>query len=777
MAEAGLDMALLPPRPTPPILVRIQPLAVAARTVTMSTRTTVASVLFGTGLLLPMAAGADVRVFHDLEAFEAATAAAVISAPYPAVDAASQLTTLTSGEVEFFRAGGGLYPAEWTQALPGNDLAISGREDFDLRLSRPHHHAAGLVVFEPSCSGCIDSVFTVRVIGQDPGTAPGTPTVLREVVFQPIEDAISFIGFASDLRMVRLEVRETVGSDDNEFFGAVHGRRDRPESIPAGHVPRILEMNQPVDFPVEFAHTFDFDLIPTGAGYLGVALDGIEVMATGGSAWRVEATTPLGGRAARQPDAMETWTVSLPPRSRAVDFRLWESSLTGGTTDSCFETPCYDTRYLVEAFNGSTRIWSADYSPWNDRPNRLTLWSTVAIDRLEIRAEFNNSDDELLGDIRAGNAPLPPGYPQRLAPAEFSAFGEHAAIADGRAVIAHADGIELWRESGGLWAPAGAIDLAVDVEAMDFDGQHLVVAGGLVDGTRRLHVIRAIGDDPSAWPMEPFDYLGSASAVAVDGDLAALGLGELVRIYRRDGGTWQFAGSLLPASPVPGIDAFGRDLGIDGDLLVVGADDNVFYLYRDDSGGLTEIYRQDQPTSPGTPYVDVAGDRVAQQEFAGAVMLYTPDTDGEWGPSALLSQPLPFLNGLGLGNGVRIAGDHIVTLRSFWSSDVADFRQAVSIWTRRDGGDYQRDFVIADPHLSGGLSSRLGSFGDALAHDGQWMLLGHPGTPWCAGMMRDFFGDAGVENYRAVCQGRSGAAFIARLADLGLVFRDRFAPP
>jgi hypothetical protein len=747
--------------------------------VTSVVRTTTGYALLAATSLATSVAAADVRVYRELDEFLEQTEATVVSAPYPDFGADQQVDTLLSGDVQFYRSAGGLFPTEWTPALPGNDLAISGQESFDIRLLRPHHHAAGFLVFEPSCTDCVDSTFLVRVIGQDSGATPGTPTLLHEDTFQPPDDTVAFLGFASDLRIVRLEVRETVGTDDNEYFGPIYGRRDRPGSIPPGQVPRVLEMNQPLDFPVAWERRFDFDATPAGSGYLGVALEGIELMATGTSAWTVQGTSPLGGRAGRQPAAQETWTLVLPSGSHAVEFRLWESSLPGSAADSCFNDPCFDTRYLVEAFNGSQRIWSSDYSPWNDRANQLALWSNVAIDRVEIRGVFNNSDDELLGDIRTSRAPLPAGFPRRIASQDAADFGDFAAVAGGRAILSRSDGFELWTvDDDDQWSAAAMLEIDLALEALDFDGNHLVVAGELPGGGRRLRIFGAAGNDPAAWPVADFDFAPRARAIAVDGDLVAVGRDDdRVAIYRRAAGTWIEAVALQADPPVAGVTAFGRDLGLDWPLLVVGADNDVFHVYRDEPQGLVEVFRQDQPTSPGTQYVGVSGNLVVQQTFAGSVLIYAPDSQDTWDTVAALSGSLPFAGGFGLGNGVRFSGDFIVTLQSFSTAEVSDFRQAVSVWGRRPDGSFTRRFVMADPHLSGDLGALLGNFGKALSLDGRWMLLGHAATPWCRGVERDFFGDNGEPGYRSVCEGRSGAAFVARLDELDLLFRDRFAAP
>jgi hypothetical protein len=116
----------------------------------------------------------------------------------------------------------GLAIADWSSLLPGFDLAISGPEDLDIIASGPVS-ALGLPIVEPSVSGeatdtcnttpCIDSTFSATLMN-------GSVTV-GSFTFNPPNDVRSFIGVSSTIPFDRLIIRETVGSNENEYFGPV----------------------------------------------------------------------------------------------------------------------------------------------------------------------------------------------------------------------------------------------------------------------------------------------------------------------------------------------------------------------------------------------------------------------------------------------------------------------------------------------------------------------------------------------------------------------------
>ena len=525
-------------------------------------------------LLLPASSWATVRVFTDLSNFQAETGAAQISSAYPA---SLQTASFTSGPVTFTRSGGGLFFADWTPALPGNDLAISGVENFDMSFAPPYLHAVGIELIEPvtqSCNAdpCLDSTFEVSVFGNADVSTLGLQAELHRETINFPNDQVAFIGFASDRRIARVAVREISGSDDNEYFGAVHGSVHRPGSVPPDTEVRMQEFNQPIEFPVPFERAFDFGDLPLSGLYRAVHADGLEVIASGQEPWIHVDGSPLGARAARQPDAFEQWTLSFPPGTHAVEFEFYESSLAGTAADSCFNASCFDTRYDLRAWNGPDLIREQRFSAWNDRVNRYALWSNVPIDRLDLRGSFNNSDDELLGRIRLGSRPLPASFPRRIASTEGANFGRQVAVSGDFAVAADRTGFSTWRLDGGAWTRQGRRALAGEPDRAAVDADTVAIARR--DGTGGLlEVYARNGDAPDAWPAPAeFPFSGSARDLDVDGDLIALGLSGHVRLFRRTGSTgWQADGELLP--PGGSNNSFGLGLGLDGGLLVVGAGD------------------------------------------------------------------------------------------------------------------------------------------------------------------------------------------------------------
>lgn len=705
---------------------------------------------------------AEVRVFFDLETFRTETGASQITADYPA---GFRGESFTSGSVTFTRSGGGLFFSEWTPALPGTDLAISGVENFDMSFAVPYLHAVGIEVIEPTCGSCVNSTFEVIVFGNaDVSSLAAQAELHRETIDFP-DDEAAFIGFASDRRIARVAIREIVGTDDNEYFGHVHGSVHRPASVPPGTDVRVLEFNQPIEFPIPFDRGFDFGRLPLSGLYRAVHDDGLEVIASGQQPWIHVDGSPLGTRAARQPDAFEQWTLSLPPGTHAVEFEFYESSLAGTAANSCFNATCFDTRYRLRAWNGPDLIRDQQFSAWNDRVNRYALWSNVPIDRLELQGVFNNSDDELLGRVRVGDEPLPPSFPERVASVDGPNFGRQVAVDGDFAVTADRSGFSTWKRDGGTWHRQGWRALDVEPERVAVDDAQVVIArrngsGGL------LAIFRRNGEPPDAWssPTE-FAYSGAARSLALDNDVIALGLAGRVRLFEHTGAdAWQAAGDLLP--PGGGNNAFGLGVGLDGDLLVVGAGDDTFHVYRRGTDGrFTEEFHQSSPTSPGTSIVDVSVDRIAQQGFSGAVRLYEPAPGGGWVVVETLGAPLPFVPSGGLGSGVDLDDDALLLRKSFFDAGASDFRQAVALW-QRIGGRWMRSYVLADPHLAGDRSANLGGLGvgDAMSLSGDAFWLGHPGSPWCVGTSNAFFGDNGALGYReSACGSRSGAAFIGSL--------------
>ncbi len=129
----------------------------------------------------------------------------------------------------------GIYFGGWSTLIPGNDLAVNDREDFDIIASSPVF-AMGFDVHEPTASGfdtdtcgiaepCTDSISTITVMN-------GAEVVSVQTVNFP-NDVLGFFGIWSDREFDRFQIRESFGGIDDEFFGEVYtGSSPLPEPEP-----------------------------------------------------------------------------------------------------------------------------------------------------------------------------------------------------------------------------------------------------------------------------------------------------------------------------------------------------------------------------------------------------------------------------------------------------------------------------------------------------------------------------------------------------------------
>ena len=113
---------------------------------------------------------------------------------------------------------------DWTPLLSGPDIAIGGPENLNAQLAFPTF-SAGFDFVEPGSNGdpwsfgsscpMADSTFAVTL--KSGGMALGS------FMFNAPDDVAAFIGVQSDVAFDRLEIRETVGGCDNEYFGQFYG--------------------------------------------------------------------------------------------------------------------------------------------------------------------------------------------------------------------------------------------------------------------------------------------------------------------------------------------------------------------------------------------------------------------------------------------------------------------------------------------------------------------------------------------------------------------------
>lgn len=110
---------------------------------------------------------------------------------------------------------GGVDPDPWTARLPGNQIALSGLEHLDVDLSIPAI-AIGFDFVEPEFDphifgDFVDSTFTVTLFNG--------ATMVDSFVFNAPNDTAAFVGYRADSIFDRIEIRETIGDNENEIFG------------------------------------------------------------------------------------------------------------------------------------------------------------------------------------------------------------------------------------------------------------------------------------------------------------------------------------------------------------------------------------------------------------------------------------------------------------------------------------------------------------------------------------------------------------------------------
>jgi len=198
---------------------------------------------------------ATISTFDDRTAFLTATGASSATGPLPDLGfigscgttqtLGSTTTTCVSPSTNWFiGTSGEVTPNDdWTLINPGPDIAISAPENLDIDLAAPVF-SFGIDVVEPSCTNTLfevsnlcpnnelganvpnasifDSTFTLTLLLGD--------TIVDSFTFNAADDVLAFVGVWSDMPFDRIEMRETVGSNDNEYFGEMYTGTDSLES-------------------------------------------------------------------------------------------------------------------------------------------------------------------------------------------------------------------------------------------------------------------------------------------------------------------------------------------------------------------------------------------------------------------------------------------------------------------------------------------------------------------------------------------------------------------
>lgn len=168
-------------------------------------------------------ANAAVVVFDDKGDFLSSTGATSATGPLPNLGLVSSPVNLgdlilTAGppatNTVFVGASGLSSVSDWTTRLPGNDIAF-GFENLNLDLPSASF-SFGFDFVEPQndpnvFAPFVDSTFTVTL--KDSGA------FVDEFTFNAPNDTAAFVGVFSDIAFDRVEIRETIGAAENEFFG------------------------------------------------------------------------------------------------------------------------------------------------------------------------------------------------------------------------------------------------------------------------------------------------------------------------------------------------------------------------------------------------------------------------------------------------------------------------------------------------------------------------------------------------------------------------------
>jgi hypothetical protein len=117
-----------------------------------------------------------------------------------------------------FYAGTGLTPYF---NLGTNYTVKSGVESFDVSFPVTTY-AFGLTIYEPTSSAQLNGCNTACVVSTFVASLYSGATLLGSYGITPVDNGFDFYGFWSSDPITRVEIRETIGSNDNEFFGRFH---------------------------------------------------------------------------------------------------------------------------------------------------------------------------------------------------------------------------------------------------------------------------------------------------------------------------------------------------------------------------------------------------------------------------------------------------------------------------------------------------------------------------------------------------------------------------
>lgn len=160
--------------------------------------------------------------YVDDAAFAAATGAESLTGALPDLGAVGTLVTLgdatLSADNTIFVGSG------WSSLMPGgNAIAISGPENLDIAIDTGLATAFGFYFHEPgSSTGMLDGCNTTCVDSQFVLEFLLGGMLVDSIGFSPDNDRLLFGGLILDEVFDQVRFTETIGTNDNEFFGEMY---------------------------------------------------------------------------------------------------------------------------------------------------------------------------------------------------------------------------------------------------------------------------------------------------------------------------------------------------------------------------------------------------------------------------------------------------------------------------------------------------------------------------------------------------------------------------
>lgn len=177
------------------------------------------TLLAGSALLMGAGtASAALTLFSNKALFLAQTGATAATTIPSTPDTTT--TGFTSGSLSFALAAGStnFIIDEWTTRLTGQDLAISGFESFDVTVNSGLVHSFGFDFVEPEFDPNVNGPFVESTFEV---TLKNGASTVGSFQFSRANDSAEFVGVWSGTGQAfdRVQVREIVGNNENEFFG------------------------------------------------------------------------------------------------------------------------------------------------------------------------------------------------------------------------------------------------------------------------------------------------------------------------------------------------------------------------------------------------------------------------------------------------------------------------------------------------------------------------------------------------------------------------------